>query len=106
MKPPPAPKHLRASGRGLWSAVADSWTLEAHHYVILRATCEAADRCEDARLDIEANGLTVTGRFGTKANPSVTIERDSRIALLRGIRELGLDLEDVKSSRPPSRFDP
>jgi phage terminase small subunit len=53
---------------------------------------------------LTTEGLTVTDRYLTpKRHPAVTIERDSRIAFLRAMRELGLDLDDPAAPRPPSR---
>ena len=101
---PKPPNHLRTAGRRLWRAVIRTYALEEHHLVILRAGCEAADRLEDARAAIEADGLTVPARFGPRSHPAIAIERDSRIALLRCVRELGLDIEAPGTPRPPSHW--
>jgi len=57
-----------------------------------------------ARAEIEAYGLTVeTEAGGRKANPAVAIERDSRLAFARLVRELDLDAEPPPDrSRPPA----
>jgi P27 family predicted phage terminase small subunit len=82
--------------------VAD-FELETHHLTILAAACEAMDRMSAARAQIAADGITVDGRYGPRAHPAIAIERDSRTAMLRAIRELGLDLE-APASRPSSRW--
>jgi hypothetical protein len=52
----------------------------------------------EAQAAIAADGAYVTGRFGPKAHPGIAVERDSRLAMLRAFRELGLDVE-IPSSR-------
>ena len=80
------------------------YALEAHDVAILTTTCEALDRMRSAQAAITRDGEYVNGRFGMKAHPGHAIERDSRIAFLRGVRELGLDLETPATPRPPSRW--
>jgi len=79
--------------------------LEKRHEAVLLTALEALDRMRQAQALLDADGLTVTDRYGTaKAHPAVTIERDSRTAFLRAMRELGLDLEAPPTTRPPSRW--
>jgi hypothetical protein len=40
---------------------------------------------------IDEEGLLVEGRFGKKTHPAVMIERDSRLAFSRLVRQLRLD---------------
>lgn len=71
--------------------IAD-FDLESHHFRQLIKTCEAWDRSEQAREELLQDGLTVVDRYGTKkAHPCVAVERDSRTAFFRGLRELALD---------------
>lgn len=102
-KLPSAPRHLTASARAFWRSVVGEYELEVHHLAILQAACEARDRLAEARAAIERDGPYVEGRFGMKAHPALAIERDSRTAMLRALRELGLDLE-APISRPPTRW--
>jgi hypothetical protein len=54
---------------------------------------------------LERDGLVVVDdRKNVRAHPCVTIEKDSRIAFARLVRELDLDVEPPRSSRvgPPS----
>jgi len=99
-----APRHLTPTARKFWRSVLAGYELEAFHLAILAAACEAMDRMNEARAAIEADGPYIDGRFGKKAHPALAIERDSRTAMLRAIRELGLDLEAPANSRPPSRW--
>jgi P27 family predicted phage terminase small subunit len=102
---PPAPKHLEAVGRHLWLAVMRDYDLrDGHHLSILTSACEAADRECQAREIIAREGLVAETRSGPRPHPAVAIERDSRIAKLRALRELGLDLAAPEPTRPPSRW--
>ncbi|MFN7315261.1 MAG: P27 family phage terminase small subunit [Phycisphaerae bacterium] len=77
--------------------------LESHHLHLLAMACEALDRAAAAREAIAEHGPVFTDRYGQpRARPEVQIERDSRIAFARLLRELGLDVEGpVESPRPP-----
>lgn len=103
MKITPAPKHLRAPTRRWWDSVTADYHLEDHHIRLLTLAGEAWDRCAEAREILAREGLTYSDRFGQpKARPEVAIERDSRIAFARLLRELALDVAEPEESRPPA----
>ena len=96
-----APKHLTAPTRQWWEAVCEQWELEDHHRRLLTLAGESWDRAVQARKAIAEQGLTYNDRFGTpRARPEISIERDSRLAFARLLRELGLDVAEP-DSRPP-----
>jgi phage terminase small subunit len=68
----------------------------------LQLAGEAWDRSQQAREAIAKEGLTVPS--GGRAHPAIAIERDSRLAFARLIRELDLDAEPPASWRngPPA----
>ena len=103
-KPPQAPKHLSAEAGKVWRSVATQYEMEERHRLILTTALEAHDRMREAQRAIERDGAYVEGRFGLKAHPGLAVERDSRLAMMRAFRELGLDLEEPAAPRPPSRW--
>lgn len=103
--PPRAPKHLRPATRRWFSQVLEQYELEQHHIRLLTLAGEAWDRCVAARETIDREGLTYVDRFNCpRARPEIAIERDSRIAFARLVRELDLDVDSPAAldSRPPS----
>ena len=101
---PKPPAHLRPPTAKWWKSVHEDYQLEAHHVRLLTLAGEAFDRCTQAREAVDADGITVkTGDGGLKAHPCVAIERDSRLAFARLLRELDLDVEPPGGDRrPPS----
>ena len=96
-----APDHLMPTTKAWWLSVADEYELEAHHLRILTLAAESWDRGQQAREAVAKNGLVFDDRFGQPhARPEVAIERDSRIAFARLVREIGLDLFQPDESRP------
>ena len=97
------PRHLSPAARKWWRAIEDEYILEPHKLKILTFAAEAMDRCEEARQIIARDGVIVKDRYGApKAHPAAAIERDSRLAFARLVRELALaDDEGSGDVRPP-----
>ena len=99
-----APTHLSPSTAAWWRSVVGSYELEEHHQRLLTLACEAFDRCEEAREALAQHGLvTVDGNGNPKPRPEFAIERDSRLAFARLVRELDLDGEPGPEPRIPRR---
>lgn len=97
-----APKHLHRDTRAWFRAVIETWTLEDHHLRLLTLAAESWDRATMAREALLEHGMTFTDRFHQpRARPEVAIERDSRIAFARLLRELNLDGAGNPDNRPP-----
>src|SRR4051812_21525711 len=95
------PKHLRPETAAWFATVVADFDLEPHHLKLLVKASEAWDRSEQAREAIAKLGMTYQDRFGSpRARPEVSIERDSRLAFCRILRELGLDVVPPAESRP------
>jgi P27 family predicted phage terminase small subunit len=104
---PQPPSHLSPSARQWWQTTVETYVLHEHHLRILQLACEAWDRAQTARAQLEAEGLTVRGaEVGIRPHPCVAIERDSRLAVARLVRELDLDVEPPVPERigPPAIF--
>lgn len=102
-KLPSPPSHLVAATADWWRLVVAEYELESHHLRLLQAACEAWDRSQQAREAMAVNGTTYNDRFGCpRSRPEVAIERDSRVAFARLVRELGLDIAPP-DSRPNRR---
>jgi P27 family predicted phage terminase small subunit len=100
-KTPSPPKHLRADTAAWFNSITKEYELDSHHLKLLTKACEAWDRSEQAREAIEKLGMTYDDRFGApRARPECAIERDSRLAFARLVRELGLDVAPPSESRP------
>jgi len=100
------PEHLSQSSAEFYRHVVAEFMLEQHHLRLLALACEALDRCEEARRIIAEEGAVIRDRFGQqKAHPAIAIERDSRVAFARLLRELSLDVDMPAdtSARPPAR---
>jgi phage terminase small subunit len=96
---PTAPPHLSADAQKWWRSTAAEYVLEDHHLRLLTEAAVAWDRCQQARAVIDAEGITVPGRFGPRSHPAVGIERDARLAFARLMRELDLDGEPLPAPR-------
>ena len=101
-----APRHLQPKTRKWVNSVLGEYELESHHAKLLTLAAEAWDRCQEARRTLAAEGCTYINRFNEpRAHPCVAIERDSRIAYARLLRELALDVnEPPESPRPPGLY--
>ena len=101
MKPP---AHLSREVKKWFTEVLESYELEPHHLRLLTLAAESWDRCSQARAIIDREGLTYQDRFDApRTRPEVSVERDSRLAFVRIIRELDLDIDaPAQASRPPA----
>jgi P27 family predicted phage terminase small subunit len=104
---PPPPEHLSEPQRALWVSIVERYALQPEHLAQLQLGLEALDRVAQAREAIERDGLTVTGARGSVTpHPALMVERDSRTAALRALKQLNLDLygDDSPPRDPKGRF--
>jgi phage terminase small subunit len=95
------PSHLSASSKRWWSSIASEFQLEPHHIAILSQAAKCLDRIEEARSNLDRDGLVVRDRFGcAKPHPAVAIERDAKVLFARLLRELRLDCEPEEPRLP------
>jgi phage terminase small subunit len=98
-----APAHLREPTKRWWRSVVKDYDLAPHHTRLLTAAAESWDRLQQAREALAKYGLTYDDpKSGApRSRPEIAVERDSRIAFARLLRELDLDGEPEPTSRPP-----
>ena len=97
-----APMHLSPEARRWWRAVVTEYELEPHKLNLLTLAATAWDRSEQARLILAKEGIIAPDRYGApRAHPAVAIERDSRLAFARLVRELALEDDYAPDPRPP-----
>ena len=103
-KPPDslALKHLKPATKAWFEQICREFELQSHHLKILQMAAESWDNYETARDAIAENGMTfVNKRFGdVKARPEISIMQNSRLAFLRALRELNLDIAPPENPRP------
>jgi phage terminase small subunit len=101
---PSPPEHLSEATQRWWQAVVEDYDLEGHHLRLLQLAGEAWDRAQQAREALAEHGMTFEDRFGApRARPEIAVERDSRLAFARLVRELDLDVDPPgERSRPPA----
>jgi phage terminase small subunit len=102
---PKPPEHLSEPTRKWFASVVEDYQLEPHHLRLLQLAAETWDRGQQAREVLNRDGPTYLNRFNYPcARPVVAIERDSRLAFARLVRELDLDTEGPaeERSRPPA----
>jgi phage terminase small subunit len=89
---PDPPPHLSAAMQAWWRAAVRDYEFDPHHLLVLELAADAWDRTVQARDTVIREGLTVGTRDGgRKRHPAADIERDSRLAFARLVRELDLD---------------
>lgn len=99
---PKAPGHLRLQTRRWFEQILNDYELESHHLMLLTLAAEAWDRHLDAREVLSKKGMTFTDKFrNVKPRLEVMIERDSRNAFARMMRELRLEEPPPEAPRPP-----
>jgi P27 family predicted phage terminase small subunit len=84
------PQHLSARSKAFWRRLTGEYVItDAPGLELLRRACEASDRADSAREEIEGDGATFRTRFGEiRVHPAIAVERDARNALRQLLREL------------------
>jgi len=97
-----APKHLKPATRAWFDQICREYELESQHLRILQLAAESWDTYESARDSLAENGfIFVNKKHGDiKPRPEIAIAQNSRLAFLRCIRELNLDIQPPEPPRP------
>ena len=90
--PDAAPAHLSREAAAWWVRFTADWALDPAARLILQTGLEAFDRMRGAQRAVKRQGLTLkSGR----SHPALVVERDARLAFLRCLRALNLDIEPL-----------
>ena len=85
-----------------YHSTIENFELEDHHLELLRQAACCLDRIEQARQQIDKDGLYIPDRYGgKKPHPAAKDERDHRLLFSKLLRELNLDSDSADESRPP-----
>lgn len=99
------PAHLSKPTKDWWKLVATDYSLEEWQLRTLTAAAEAWDRGAEAREQVTKDGLQVFDRFNqAKVHPLLAVERDCRLAFVRCVRELALEVDDEPGEARPPRI--
>jgi P27 family predicted phage terminase small subunit len=102
------PRTLAEPGRSLWNRVMTEYDIRDSGGVeMLALACQALDRAESLREQIDADGEVLRGPRGTiKDHPALKHELASRAFVARTLMKLGLNFEPVRSAagRPGQSF--
>ena len=104
---PRSPKGLSPEARRWWNRLHAGYQLTDEAALLtLQTTLEAFDRMREAQEIVRTEGMTVKDRFGQpRAHPASVVERDSRAAMMAGLKALNLDVEPLRDGvgRPGGR---
>lgn len=104
---PKPPSGLSPAAGKWWKKLLDEYGIEdAAGLLLLETALQAHDRMHQARELIVKYGAVTSDRFGQlRPNPATTIERDSRAAMMAGLKALNLDIEPLRDAagRPPGK---
>lgn len=94
---------LSRETRKWYGEMVSTWAFESHHLKLLMLACEAWDRAKDAQAAIDKESLICIDRFGSPhPRPEVKIKENATAQFAQLIKQLGLDLDEVRPvGRPP-----
>ena len=97
-----APRNLSGEARIMWKQIVgkfEGWTFAQP--AVLRAGLEAHDRMRQAQRQLKKHGLFSKDRYGqVRSHPCVAVERDSRNAFYRAIKQLDIQDEEKRHPHP------
>jgi len=97
------PCALGKVGQSLWNRVLGDYDInDAAGVELLAQACQAADRAESLRRQIDETGEVIHTRSGLRDNPLLKHEVASRAFVTRTLCRLGLNSEPLRApGRPP-----
>lgn len=93
-KVPPPPSGLSAAAKKVWKDISAEWVLAADTLILLKTALEAYDRMQQAKRQIDKDGITVTSASGLlRTHPSLRTEKEAGGRFLQAWRQLGFGQE-------------
>jgi hypothetical protein len=90
---------LGAPGRKLWDRVMSEYAIEdSAGAEMLLLGCEALDRAEALRAEIDRDGGIIRSRGVVRDHPGLKHELANRAFVVRTLGKLGLDVEPIRPS--------
>jgi hypothetical protein len=99
------PRKLGDHGRQLWHRIMSSYTIDDEAgREMLALACQALDRTEALREQIDRDGATIIVRGAPREHPGLKAELAGRAFICRTLSRLGLDVEPLRpfAGRPPA----
>ena len=106
MKKAEIPPNLGKEGSAFWlNVLAENEIEDSHDLQRLAMACKCLDDLAIAEGRVIIEGMFIQNRYGNiTEHPAVKTVRDTRLLFVKIIREMGLDLVDVKDTRPPRQY--
>jgi hypothetical protein len=102
---PQPPRKFGAPGLNLWNGVQGEYRVDdSAGREMLAQACEAADRVARLAAKINADGEIVETESGPRPHPLLKDELAGRAFICRTLRQLGLNLEPVRSVGRPTAW--
>lgn len=94
------PESLSKEAKRLWIKIAGAYEFDAIGLAILENAMQAFDRMLEARSTLDREGCVYRDRFKQpRQHPAFLNEASSRLAMLRHLRALGVDLGDLPAGK-------
>ena len=96
------PRTLLDPGRSLWNRIMAAYQIDDEGgRELLTLACEALDRAESLRQQIQRDGEVITTRMGIRDHPALKHELANRSFVSKTLVRLGLDVEPVRAIGRP-----
>jgi phage terminase small subunit len=92
MKLPTPPKTLSKTSAAFFTKfVSDYESVDDAELAVLEKVCSMMDRAAEAAAGIKKQGMLTPDRFGIdRANPLIAVERMATLAIVNGLKALGV----------------
>jgi phage terminase small subunit len=100
------PEGLGEAGKTFWvQANAERSFEDVHDLAVLETLCRLRDQEKEYELRLQTDGAIFKDRWGRpKAHPVCKLLGDTRILIMRAIRELGLSIVTTNDPRLPGIY--